>query len=133
LSATLISISENIIVIVIIFFIMYSLYRFLVDIKLPKKFLWKASLVSTIMLVAGKFGLGGYLASGNFSNIAGASASIIVLMIWVFYSSCIPQRRTNHLRPVAGAGAAPHQPVSSGGPAEGGRYQHPSLVAGQWP
>ncbi len=113
LSAVLIGIGENIVILGIVYLVVYSLFRFLADVKVKRSFLWKGSLVITVLLLIGKFAIGWYIANSNFSELAGASASVIILMLWVYYSSFIL---------FFGAELIRAQSEVSGVPIEAGRY-----------
>lgn len=73
----------------LVFMLIYSLFNFLPDVSIKTEFKVKGAAVITALLVAGKFGIGWYIGNSQFSELGGASASIIVLMVWIYYSSMI--------------------------------------------
>lgn len=89
LTIDLITIGENLVIALLTFGLLYALFKILPDVKVPKSYLIRASLVITILLLIGKFGINWYISSSRFSDLGGASASIIILMLWVYYSSYI--------------------------------------------
>ncbi|WP_345256371.1 YihY/virulence factor BrkB family protein [Flaviaesturariibacter amylovorans] len=54
---------------------------------------WKdaliGALITALLFLLGKFGIGYYLARSNFDITYGAAASIIILLTWVYYSALI--------------------------------------------
>ncbi|MBO6761512.1 MAG: YihY/virulence factor BrkB family protein, partial [Roseivirga sp.] len=72
-----------------IYGVIYSLIRFLPDVVIPKRFIFKGSLITALLLLVGKFGIGWYIGNSNFSKLGGASSGVIILMLWVYYSSVI--------------------------------------------
>lgn len=73
----------------LIYVVIYSLFNFLPDVSIKKEFKIKGAACITGLLIAGKFGIGWYISNSQFSQLGGASASIIVLMVWIYYSSII--------------------------------------------
>ncbi len=73
--------------IVMIFFAM--IYRFLPDAYIKWRVTWVGALITTILFLLGKaiisFGLG----STNIDAMYGAAGSLVVILLWVFYSSLI--------------------------------------------
>ena len=47
------------------------------------------ALITSCLFLLGKYGIGYYLGKSNLGNIYGAAGSIMILMIWVYYSSAI--------------------------------------------
>lgn len=66
-----------------------SIYRFLPDVHVPWKNLWVGSAVTALLFNLGKFLLGLYLGSSGVSSTYGAAGSLVVILIWVFYSAQI--------------------------------------------
>ena len=48
-----------------------------------------ASIATTVLFLIGKFLISFYISSSNINTIYGAAGSIVVLMLWVYYSSVI--------------------------------------------
>ncbi|MBD3883649.1 YihY/virulence factor BrkB family protein [Phormidium tenue FACHB-886] len=66
-----------------------SIYKFLPDVRLPWKDLWVGAAVTSFLFTIGKFLIGLYLGSSSVSSTYGAAGSIVVILIWVFYSAQI--------------------------------------------
>jgi membrane protein len=66
-----------------------SIYKFLPDVHLPWKDLWIGAAVTAILFTIGKHLIGLYLGSSGVSSTYGAAGSIVVILIWIFYSAQI--------------------------------------------
>jgi len=66
-----------------------SIYKFLPDVKVPWKNLWVGSAVTALLFNIGKYLIGLYLGNSSVSSTYGAAGSLVVLLIWVFYSAQI--------------------------------------------
>lgn len=64
-------------------------YKYLPDIKLPWKAVWLGSFFTMIMFLIGQFILGRIMSVSNLNNIYGTSASMVLLLLFIFYSSFI--------------------------------------------
>jgi membrane protein len=66
-----------------------SIYKFLPDVRVPWKNLWVGAAVTALLFNIGKYLLGLYLGSSSVASTYGAAGSLVVLLIWVFYSAQI--------------------------------------------
>lgn len=66
-----------------------SIYKFLPDVKVPWKNLWVGSAVTALLFNIGKYLIGLYLGNSGVSSTYGAAGSLVVLLIWIFYSAQI--------------------------------------------
>ncbi|REL38161.1 YihY/virulence factor BrkB family protein [Rhodohalobacter sp. SW132] len=66
-----------------------SMFKFLPDVKLTWKNVWPGSLLTAILFLIGQHIMGLVLVSGNISTIYGASGSLVLLLLFIFYSSFI--------------------------------------------
>ena len=65
------------------------MFKFLPDAKIKWKHVWFGSIVTAFLFDIGKFGLGLYFGKLNPGDGYGAAGSIILIMLWVSYSSMI--------------------------------------------
>jgi membrane protein len=80
----------NIVLSFIILTVLFALmFKFLPDAKIKWKHVWIGSMVTAFLFDIGKFGLGLYFGKLNPGNGYGAAGSIILIMLWVSYSSMI--------------------------------------------
>jgi membrane protein len=65
------------------------LFRYLPDARLPWRPAAWGGLVTAILFGIGKWVIGLYLARGEVGGAYGAAGSVVVLLVWVYYSSAI--------------------------------------------
>lgn len=66
-----------------------SIYKFLPDVHVPWKNLWIGAGVTAFLFTIGKFVIGLYLGNSGVTSTYGAAGSLVVILIWVFYSAQI--------------------------------------------
>jgi membrane protein len=65
------------------------IYKVLPDVKLAWRDVWVGGLVTAGLFTIGKLVIGLYLGTSGFSSSYGAAGSVVVLLVWVYYSSQI--------------------------------------------
>lgn len=65
------------------------MFKILPDVKIRWKNVWIGAMITTLLFIAGKFALGLYFGKTNPGSTYGAAGSIILIMLWVNYSSMI--------------------------------------------
>jgi membrane protein len=65
------------------------IYQFLPDVDLRLRDVWVGALVTAGLFTIGKFAIGLYLGTSAVASSYGAAGSVVVLLIWVYYSSQI--------------------------------------------
>lgn len=65
------------------------IFKVLPDLKFPWRDVWMGALVTALLFETGKFGLGWYLGRTTTLSTFGAAGSVVLLLIWVYYSSLI--------------------------------------------
>jgi len=80
----------NQVVSLIIFAVLFAvLFRFLADARLAWRHALGGGAVTAVLFVIGKALIGLYLAHGSIGNAYGSAASLVLLLVWVYYSSAI--------------------------------------------
>jgi membrane protein len=80
----------NVIVSLAVISILFAtVYKVLPDVELGWKDVWVGGLVTAGLWTVGKFVIGLYLGTSAFASSYGAAGSVIVLLIWVYYSAQI--------------------------------------------
>jgi membrane protein len=64
-------------------------YKYLPDAIIRWRDVWMGSFFTAILFVIGKFAIGWYVGSSDVGASYGAAASIIILLVWIYYSSAI--------------------------------------------
>jgi membrane protein len=62
-------------------------YKILPDARIAWRDVWFGAAVTSSLLTAGKLVIGWYLGSSSIGSVYGAAGSLIVLLVWVYYSS----------------------------------------------
>jgi membrane protein len=65
------------------------IYKFMSDIKMLWRNVFYGALFTAILFAIGKYLIGIYIGTSNIANTYGAASSVIVILLWVFYSSQI--------------------------------------------
>ena len=65
------------------------IYRVLPDVRLAWRDVWTGALVTALLFDVGKFLIGLYLGQSSVASSYGAAGSIVVLLVWVYYSAQI--------------------------------------------
>ena len=63
------------------------IYKVLPDVQLAWADVWVGALVTAGLFTVGKFLIGLYLGTSDFTSTYGAAGSVIVILVWVYYSS----------------------------------------------
>ncbi|MEX0813259.1 MAG: YihY/virulence factor BrkB family protein [Chitinophagales bacterium] len=65
------------------------IFKVLPDAVIKWKDVWAGAFVTTLLFTIGKFLIGFYLANSPISTTYGAAGSLVLLLVWVYYSSLI--------------------------------------------
>lgn len=65
------------------------MYKVLPDVKIAWRDVWIGAAATALLFTIGKFLIGLYLGKSSFSSTYGAAGSLIVILLWVYYSSQI--------------------------------------------
>jgi len=66
-----------------------SIFKVLPDAKIKWRDVMTGAFITACLFIVGKYGIGLYLGQSSLGNIYGAAGSIMIMMIWVYYSSAI--------------------------------------------
>lgn len=88
-SVYFIEITEAVFTFFITGFLFSLVFKILPDAKIKWKDVLLGGFVTAVFFTLGKLGIGYYLGKSNLSTLYGAAGSIIIFMVWVYYSSII--------------------------------------------
>ena len=74
---------------IIITLLFAMIFKVLPDATVRWGDVWLGATVTGLLFTAGKYGLGLYLSWGNVVSAYGAAGSLVVIMLWIYYSSLI--------------------------------------------
>ncbi len=65
------------------------IFRVLPDARIAWRDVWAGALVTALLFSLGKYLIGFYLGNSSFGNVYGAAGSMVVMLVWVYYSTLI--------------------------------------------
>ncbi|MEO8123441.1 MAG: YhjD/YihY/BrkB family envelope integrity protein, partial [Burkholderiales bacterium] len=65
------------------------LYKWLPHVHLAWRDVWIGAAATAVLFTVGKWLIGFYIGRSGISSVFGAAASLVVLMLWVYYSAQI--------------------------------------------
>lgn len=74
---------------VVITLLFAFIFKYLPDAEVTWKDVWIAALFTSLLFVIGKFLLGLYLGNSTIGSTYGAAGSVIVVLVWIYYSAQI--------------------------------------------
>jgi membrane protein len=88
-----------------------AIYKILPEVSIDWEDVILGSVVTSLLFTAGKFLIGLYLGKATFASTYGAAASIVILIVWVYYSAQIFFFGAAFTKVFANHFAAPHSPT----------------------
>lgn len=88
-SVIFIQITDNVLTFVITTFLFSLMFKVLPDAKIKWKDVFIGGFITAVFFTLGKLAIGYYLGSSNIATIYGAAGSVMIVMVWVYYSSII--------------------------------------------
>ncbi len=65
------------------------MFKYLPDVKVAWKDVWLGGTLTALLFTIGKFALGMYLGRSSVSSAYGAAGSLVIVLLWVYYSAQI--------------------------------------------
>jgi membrane protein len=65
------------------------MFKYLPDVKVAWKDVWLGGVLTALLFTVGKYALGFYLGRSSVSSAYGAAGSLLVVLLWVYYSAQI--------------------------------------------
>jgi membrane protein len=65
------------------------IYKYLPDTEIPWRFVWLGAFVTAILFSLGKLAIGLYLGNSAIASSFGAAGSLVLLLVWIYYSAQI--------------------------------------------
>jgi len=88
-SALLLQVINFIISYGVITLLFAMIYKYLPDAEIHWRDVWIGALVTSLLFAIGRTLIGLYLGSSSVSSVYGAAASLVVILIWIYYSAQI--------------------------------------------
>ncbi len=74
---------------IVVTFIFAMIFKFLPDAKIKWSDVRVGAIITTVLFIFGKFLISFYIGNSDFQGTYGAAGSLVVLLMWVYYSSVI--------------------------------------------
>jgi membrane protein len=74
---------------VVIAILFAAMFKVLPDAQVPWKATWVGALMTAVLFTAGKFLIGLYLGNKDMDSSYGQAGSLVLLLVWIYYSSMI--------------------------------------------
>jgi membrane protein len=65
------------------------IFKVLPDAKIKWKDVWGGAIATSLLFIIGKFGISLYISKSDIAGTYGAAGSLVILLVWVYYSSII--------------------------------------------
>ena len=65
------------------------IYKYLPDVEIPWRYVWLGAFVTAILFSLGKMLIGLYLGNSAVASSFGAAGSLVLLLVWIYYSAQI--------------------------------------------
>jgi membrane protein len=88
-SVIVVTILGQVITLLVVSFIFGVIFKVLPDAKIKWRDVALGSVVTALLFMAGKFGISFYISKSNVGSTYGAAGSLVVLLLWTYYSSII--------------------------------------------
>ncbi|MGO4387928.1 YihY/virulence factor BrkB family protein [Microvirga sp. 2YAF29] len=88
-AAALLQFLNSLVSFAIAVFLFAMIFKLLPAVQIEWSDVWIGSLVTGLLFTIGKFLIGYYLGKSNLASSYGAAASIITILLWIYYSSLI--------------------------------------------
>ena len=85
----LIAATDNVFSVVLLTFLFTVLYKILPDVQISWGDVWFGGFITALLFTLGKFLFGLYLTKSSISSAYGAAGSLVVILMWVYYSALI--------------------------------------------
>jgi membrane protein len=66
-----------------------TIFKILPDVSLSFRDVWIGALLTAVLFYIGKLSIGVYLGKSALTSSYGAAGSLVIILLWVFYSSYI--------------------------------------------
>lgn len=66
-----------------------AIFKFIPDVMLKWRHVWLGGVITTMLFGLGRYLIGLYLSQSNITGAYGVAGSLVVLLLWIFYSSQI--------------------------------------------
>jgi len=89
LPINVLSLINTAVIFFVISFLFSVIFKMLPDVRIRWKQVWPGAFVTSALFMIGKFIIGLYISKTNTVSLYGAASSVIVLLLWIYFSAAI--------------------------------------------
>jgi len=89
ISRGLLNLINNGIVFFVLSLLIAIVFKILPDVKIKWRYVWPGAFVTAVLFMFGKYLIGIYVSVNRMASLYGAASSVIVLLMWVYFSAII--------------------------------------------
>ncbi len=89
LPINVLSLINTAVIFFVISFLFSVIFKMLPDVRIHWRQVWPGSFVTSALFLLGKFIIGLYISKTNTVSLYGAASSIIILLLWIYFSAAI--------------------------------------------
>lgn len=89
LPINILSLISNLFIFFVLSFLFSVIFKMLPDVKIKWRQVWPGAFVTSALFLVGKFFIGLYISNATTVSLYGAAGSIIVLLLWIYFSAAI--------------------------------------------
>lgn len=89
LPINVLSLINTTVIFFVISFLFSVIFKMLPDVRIRWKQVWPGAFVTSALFMIGKFLIGLYISKTNTVSLYGAASSVIVLLLWIYFSAAI--------------------------------------------
>jgi membrane protein len=82
----IVNLGVSFVVIAVLFSLMF---KYMPDVKIGWRDVWIGGSLTALLFIVGKFALGMYLGRSSVASSYGAAGSLVILLLWIYYSAQI--------------------------------------------
>jgi len=80
----------NLVISIVVITVLFAMiYKYLPDVEIPWRYVWPGAFFTAILFSVGKMLIGIYLGNSAVASSFGAAGSLVLLLIWIYYSAQI--------------------------------------------
>ncbi len=88
-SKGMLSLVNNAVIFMVLSVLFTTIFKILPDVKIKTKEVWPGAFLTTLLFMLGKYVIGIYIANNKIVSLYGATSSVIVILIWIYFSAVI--------------------------------------------
>jgi membrane protein len=82
-------VADFLIPLLVIMLMLAVIYRVLPDVEIAWKDVWIGAAITAVLFTIGKYLIGLYIANSSFTSSYGAAGSLVIVLVWVFFTTMI--------------------------------------------